>query len=52
MISYVETTLFGVTEKVSDEEITINLLTIYDKADVENISDKELKELIKILKVK
>ncbi|MGN6802963.1 MAG: hypothetical protein ACTHJN_13755, partial [Ginsengibacter sp.] len=52
VISFVETTLIGVTEKVSDEEITINLLTIYDKADVENISDKELKELIKSLKVK
>ena len=52
VISFVETTLIGVTEKVSDEEITINLLTIYDKADVENISDKELKELSKSLKVK
>lgn len=44
--------LIGVTEKVSDEEVIINLLTIYDKADVENISDKELKELVKSAKVK
>jgi hypothetical protein len=47
VISLVETTLIGFTEKVSDEEITVNLLTIYDKADVDNISDKELKDLIK-----
>jgi hypothetical protein len=41
-----------VTKKISDEEITVNLLTIYDKADVENISDKELKELIKSAELK
>ncbi len=52
IISFVETMLIGVTEKISDEEIMVNLLTIYDKADVENISDKELKELIKSAKVK
>jgi hypothetical protein len=33
-------------EIVSDEEITVNLVTIYDKSDVGNISDKELKDLI------
>ncbi len=27
-------------------EVTVNLLTIYDKADTASISDKELKELI------
>lgn len=26
----------------------VNLLTIYDKADIANIADKELKDLIKI----
>lgn len=52
VISFVETTLICVTKKISDEEITVNLLSIYDKADVENISDKELKELIKSAKVK
>ena len=52
VISFVETTLIGVTKKISDEEITVNLLSIYDKADVENISDNELKELIKSAKVK
>ncbi len=29
------------------EEINVNLITIYDKADTANISDKELKDLIK-----
>ena len=47
VISLVETTLIGLAERVSDEEITVNLLTIYDKSDVDNISDKELKDLIK-----
>ena len=50
IISLVETTLIGFAEIVSDEEITVNLLTIYDKADVANISDKELKDLIQNLK--
>jgi len=50
VISFVESILIAVTEKISDEEVIVNLLTIYDKADVDNISDKELKELIKNLK--
>ncbi len=40
VISFVETIVIGVTEKISDEEVIVNLLTIYDKADVDNISDK------------
>ena len=52
VISFIETTLIGVTEKISDEEITVNLITIYDKAEVDNISDKELKELVKNVKTK
>ena len=50
VISLVETTLVGFTEIISDEEITVNLITIFDKADVDNISDKELKDLIKAFK--
>ncbi len=50
VISFIETTLIGVAETISDEEITVNLITIYDKADVDNISDKELKELLKNVK--
>jgi mRNA-degrading endonuclease RelE of RelBE toxin-antitoxin system len=37
VISLVEATLLGIAERVSEEEITINLITIYDKADVDNI---------------
>jgi mRNA-degrading endonuclease RelE of RelBE toxin-antitoxin system len=50
VISLIETTLVGFAEIVSDEEIIVNLLTIYDKSDVETISDKELKELIQHFK--
>lgn len=50
VISLVETTLVGFAEIVSDEEITVNLIIIYDKSDVDNISDKELKDLIKNFK--
>ena len=48
VISFLETNVISIMQKTS-EEITVNLLTIYDKADVDNISDKELKELIKNL---
>lgn len=47
VISLIETTLVGFAEIVSEEEIIVNLLTIFDKGDVDNISDKDLKELIK-----
>ena len=46
MISLVETILIGEVE-VKEQEVTVNLLTIYDKADTANITDKELKDLIK-----
>ena len=49
VISMVETSLIGILE-VANEEITVNLLSIYDKADINNISDKELKDLIKGLR--
>jgi mRNA-degrading endonuclease RelE of RelBE toxin-antitoxin system len=52
VITFVETNLIGVTEKISDEEVVVNLLTIYDKGEVDNISDKELKELIKNIRAK
>ncbi len=52
VISFVQTVVIGVTEKISDEEVIVSLLTIYDKADVDNIFDKELKELIKNVKAK
>ena len=45
VISLVETTLVSVV-KIVEEEITVNLLTIYDKSDTAVISEKELKGLI------
>ncbi len=48
MISLLETVLIGEIQIVK-EEITVNLISIYDKADTANISDKELKDLIKAL---
>ncbi len=50
VISLVETTIIGFAELTSNEEITVNLLSIYDKGDVDNISDKELRDLIKQFK--
>jgi mRNA-degrading endonuclease RelE of RelBE toxin-antitoxin system len=50
VISLVETTLLGFAELVSNNEIIVNLITIYDKGDVNNISDKELKDLIQNFK--
>lgn len=47
VISLLETTLIGITDSDPGEEITVNLLSIYDKSDTDNISDKELKDLIK-----
>lgn len=46
VISLVETTLIGEVNVVADD-FTVNLITIYDKADTANITDKELKNLIK-----
>lgn len=45
MISLAETILIGEIQVA--EDITVNLITVYDKADTANINDKELKDLIK-----
>jgi hypothetical protein len=47
VISLVETTVIGQVQ-TTDKDTTVNLITIYDKADTASISDKELKELIKV----
>jgi mRNA-degrading endonuclease RelE of RelBE toxin-antitoxin system len=41
-----ETTLVGIMETQSDDEYIIHLIAIYDKSDVENISDTEIRNLI------
>ncbi len=52
VISFVKTIVVGVAKKISAEEVIVNLLIIYAKADVDNIADKELKELIRNIKAK
>lgn len=47
VITLVESSVIAITEQTSPQEITVNLLSIYDKSDISNISDKELKDLIK-----
>lgn len=46
VISLIEAVLIGEVD-VKEEGLTVNLLTIYDKADTATITDKELKDLIK-----
>lgn len=45
VISLVNATLIKQVQ-TTGKDVTVNLLTIYDKADTETISDKELKGLI------
>ncbi len=47
VISLVETTLIGEVN-VKNEEVYVNLITIYDKANTATINDKELKDLINV----
>lgn len=46
IVSLVDSTLIGLSQHSIDGEITVNLLSIYDKSDVATISDKELRDLI------
>jgi hypothetical protein len=46
IISLVEAVLIGEIN-ISEESTTVNLLTIYDKADTAAMSDKELKEFVR-----
>ena len=48
VISFLESELVGQVG-ITEKEITVNLLTIYDKSETAAITDKELKELIKAL---
>ena len=50
IITKVDSDIIGIAEVQYGEEITVSLLSIYDKSEIENISDKELKELIKTYK--
>ncbi len=47
VITYVET---EVVENEADNSIIVNLISIYDKSETENISNKEIKNLIENMK--
>jgi hypothetical protein len=50
VITLVENEIIGIAEINDSNEISISFLSIYDKSETGNISDKELKELIKLYK--
>lgn len=45
IISHINSEVIGVIESV-DENIIVTLISIYDKSETSNISDKELKDII------
>ena len=49
VITLVETVVVGIVDSSKDETI-VNLLTIYDKADLATITDNDLKKLIREFK--
>lgn len=50
VISYLESEIVGIVE-ASEEMMVVNLITIYDKAEKDTISDFELRELIKSIEM-
>ncbi len=51
VISHLETEILGYTKINSDESITVILISIYDKSETATISDAELKNLIRNIKL-
>lgn len=47
VISLVETIVIG-NIQMKDEQVTVNLITIYDKAETSSLTDKEIKDKIKL----
>ena len=50
VVSYLEKEIIGILE-IAEEQTIVNLITIYDKAEKETISDAELRELIKSIEI-
>jgi len=50
VISYLESEIVGIVE-ATEEMTVVNLITIYDKAEKDTISDFELRELIKSIEM-
>lgn len=47
VISYLETELVGVLQNVSEQNTTVNLISIYDKSEVASISKEEILFLVR-----
>lgn len=45
VISLVETDIIGELE-INEKEIIVNLISVYDKSEIETITNKELKDLV------
>jgi mRNA-degrading endonuclease RelE of RelBE toxin-antitoxin system len=50
VIPFLDSSIVGVVDVVDENSLTIYLLSIYDKSEVANISDKELRDFINSLK--
>lgn len=50
VITHVIEVEIGIEEAADEQDITVFLLTIYDKSDMENISDADLKTLVRAVK--
>jgi len=50
VISYLESEIVGIVE-ATEEIIVVNLITIYDKAEKDTISDSELRQLFKVVEI-
>ncbi len=46
-ITYIEKEIIAITEGTENEQIIVNLISIYDKSKTANISNKEINDLIK-----
>lgn len=46
VITYLETEIIAFAESADKEKVVVNLISIYDKSEVDTISPKELKSLI------
>lgn len=50
VISHLETEIIGLLE-IEEENITVNLISIYDKSETASISDKELRDMVSALQI-
>ena len=50
VITFLDSSIVSLVEKNDKDEVSVYLLSIYDKSEVASISDKELRDLIKSLR--